>query len=124
MRQCRQLCKFIFVLFFCAFDAFADSFLEGTEDVPLMNGMQYSADETFSIDNEDGRLYFSKLFIDAKNSDILTFYRQTLPQLGWQETQDFTFEREDEILRIAVVDSEYHSNKKTTVIFELITKSK
>ena len=62
MRQCRQLCKFIFVLFFCAFDAFADSFLEGTEDVPLMNGMQYSADETFSIDNEDGRLYFSKLF--------------------------------------------------------------
>ena len=124
MRQCRPLYKFLFVLCFCAFPAFSDSFLEGTEDVPLMQGMEYSADETFSIDNEDGRLYFSKVFVDAKNSDIWNFYRQTLPQLGWKEVQDASFEREGEILRIAVVDSDYHAQKKTTVIFELITKSK
>ena len=124
MHRCRLLYKIVFVFCFLISSAFADSFLVGTEDIPLMSGMQYSEDETFSIDNEDGRLYFSKVFVSAEISQIWDFYRQTLPQLGWTETQDATFQRDDEILRMAVVDDSYHKEKKTTVIFELITKSK
>ena len=124
MLLCLRLYKFVFILCFWSLPLWAGQFLAGTEDVPLMRGMSYSQEETFSFDSEDGRLFFSKTFIDEKTQKIKDFYVNTLPQLGWKETQNGVFERDGDILKIAVVDKEYHSQKKATVIFELITKSK
>lgn len=124
MPRCLRVYKFVFVLYFLATPCLAEQFLVGTEDVPLMDGMIYSKDETFSFDNEDGRLYFSKTFIHENPQKIEDFYTSTLPQLGWTKNKDDTFEREGDILRIAIADESYHIDKKTTVIFELITKSK
>ena len=124
MHLCRLLYKIVFLLCFWALPSLADQFLMGTEDVPLMDGMTYSVDETFSFENEDGRLYFSKTFISLKPQKIWDFYEKTLPQLGWQKNAAGVFERESDILRIGVIDEDYHSEQKTTVIFELITKSK
>ena len=124
MRQCHLLYKIIFILCFCSLPSWAGQFLIGTEDVPLMKEMTYSQEETFSFDNEEGRLYFSKVFTPLKPSQIMEFYRQTLPQLGWREKNDASFEREGDVLNIGVIDGEYHSLNQTSVIFELITKSK
>ena len=124
MPRCRRLYKFIFLLCFFITPCLAGQFLEGTEDVPLMDGMTYSVDETFSFDSEDGRLYFSKTFIHENPQKIKYFYDNTLSQLGWRKAQDNAFEREGDLLRIAIADESYHIDKKTTVIFELITKSK
>lgn len=124
MRRCRLLYKSIFIFCFFALPSWAGQFLVGTEDVPLMNGMTYSIDETFSFDNEDGRLYFSKTFINEKPQKIKDFYHNTLPQLGWEKATDDSFEREGDTLRIGIVDKDHHIEQKTTVIFELITKSK
>ena len=124
MLHCRLLSKIIFILSFFPLPLWAGQFLVGTEDVPLMNGMEYCQDETFSFDSEDGRLYFSKTFVDADFQVVKDFYDDALFQLGWQKNQEEAFEREGDVLRIAVVDREHHSGRKTTVIFELITKTK
>ncbi len=124
MPRCQALIKitvFIFTLIF-SFSLYAGQFLSGTEDVPLMVGLTASEDETFAFDNEDGRLYFSKAYTKSDSASVWAFYRQTLPQLGWTETETGVFTRENDVLRIAVVAGEFHAQKLTSVIFELITK--
>ena len=124
MHRCHQIYKFIFLFCFFALPAFAGQFLVGTEDVPLMSGMSYCEDETFSFDNEDGRLYFSKTLISEDPKEIWAFYRASLFQLGWVERSTGLFERDDETLKISIEDLRENTIKKSAVIFELITKSK
>lgn len=128
MHLCRPLFK---LCFFACFSfvltmhtALADGFLSGTEDVPLMDGIVLSDEETFSFDTENGRIYISKGISKNDSTKVLSFYRQTLPQLGWQEKSAGEFVRESDILRIAVTDDDFDGQKSTSAIFELITKSK
>ena len=128
MHQCRRAAKFwllfIFLFFVGIKPVFADDFLTGTEDVPLMSDLELLSDETFDFDTEDGRLYFSKAIASVDSKKILDFYRQTLPQLGWIENEQGNFVREGDVLRISVAKEEIENKKLTTVIFELVTKSK
>ena len=119
MLRCHLIFKLFFLLFF-TFPLLAEQFLEGTEDVPLMAGMVYSQEETFSIDNEDGRLYFSKTLTSENVEKIWRFYEETLPQMGWNEIEKGLFTRDGDTLRIGV----YENLPKNGVFFELITKSK
>ena len=104
--------------------AIADEFLTGTEDVPLMHNLSLLADETFDFDTEDGRFYSSKATGLVDSQKVLTFYRQTLPQLGWTEKESGVFVREDDVLRINATQEQSENGKITVVVFELVTKSK
>lgn len=112
------------MIFVFAKPVFADDFLIGTEDVPFMQELALLPDETFDFDTENGRIYFTKATTSIGSKKVLDFYRQTLPQLGWEEKQSGTFIREEDELRINVTEEQSKNGKSTIVVFELVTKSK
>ena len=128
MPRCHQTVKLFLVsllaLFISVFPVYADDFLTGTEDVPLMSALTLLDDETFDFDTEDGRLYFSKATTSIDSEKVLKFYRETLPQLGWKEDEFKNFVREDDVLRISTTKKQNIDGKITIVVFELVTKSK
>ncbi len=89
-------------------------FMEGLEDFPLMEGLIQLKDETLAFDSEKGRIV--ELYADSQSSNktqIIKFYKETLPQLGWkQKDKDgLSFEREGESLNI-----EFSSPKPPLVV--------
>jgi len=80
-------------------------FIEGLEDIPLMNGLVQKTEETISFGNEESR-FIEVYLISTKFGlkKIEKFYKESLPQLGWiyQGTEDDTiiFYREGEVLSI------------------------
>lgn len=126
MRLCHPKVKFflVFLLFIFATPVLADDFLAGTEDVPFMQELTLLPDETFDFDTENGRIYFSKATTLIDSAKVLDFYRKTLPQLGWVEKEAGNFVREDDMLRISTTEEHSKKGKTTSVVFELVTKSK
>lgn len=82
------------------------AFIEGLEDVPLLNGLQQVQKDNISFGNEESRLveaYFTSSKIGF--AKVEKFYIETLPQLGWiyQGKRDniLSFDRDGETLDIA-----------------------
>ena len=100
--------KFFSILVISAlisFNAHA-AFIEGLEDVPLLNGLQQVQKDNISFGNEESRLveaYFTSSKIGF--AKVENFYIETLPQLGWiyQGKRDniLSFDRDGETLDIA-----------------------
>jgi len=69
-------------------------------DLPLMAELSEVPDAGVIFDKPSGRIVeaFAHGRVDAAR--VRRFYRDTLPQLGWERTGRDTFAREDEILRI------------------------
>lgn len=109
------------ILGFWAFSAKA-SFVEGLEDIPLPEGVVQVENGSLSFGNEEIRLFESYLSAENKHfSSIIKFYRETLPQMGWQkksETQEkIYFERDGETLEIS-------KESEKPLILRLVVKSK
>ena len=65
-------------------------FLQGIADIPLMIGLEELYDQTIQFDKPSGRITeVSTLVIDPKltHAEILRYYQDTLPQLGWTMPQ-------------------------------------
>ena len=63
---------------------YSANFVEGMDDVPLMDGLSQITQDDISFGNEETRLleaYFSTR--QLKFSAITDFYKKSLPQLGW-----------------------------------------
>lgn len=63
----------------------AAKFIDGLEDVPVMEGLQQVPYDNISFGNEESRLV--EAILTGKNvrmSKIETFYKETLPQMGWK----------------------------------------
>ena len=88
----------------------AASFVEGLEDVPLMQGLEPQVSDAISFGNEESRLVES-VFIGkkVKFASVEKFYQDTLPQMGWKfqgrKKNTLTFYRDREILEITRVAS-------------------
>lgn len=78
------------------------AFLPGTADVPLAPGLTASADDILVFDNPSGRIVQVTATGTAEPDTILTFYADTLPQLGWVKGTDSTWSRQGEILVISI----------------------
>ena len=85
--------------------AYAEEFVEGMEDVPLLNGMQQISQDDISFGNEETRLieaYFNTQKLKFKQ--IADFYSESLPQLGWiyqgNRGDSLLFYREGETLEV------------------------
>lgn len=103
-----KFCSFLFLCYFSAANqvgAKPPVFIDGLEDVPLMDGLKQKNAETFSFGNEESRLI--EVYLTSPKAGfkrIEKFYRESLPQLGWnyQGTDDNSviFYRDGESLSI------------------------
>lgn len=79
-------------------------FLSGTEDLPLMAGLQEAPGETVAFDTPGGRLFEAKAVGAVKVQAVEAFYDETLPQLGWTVVGPRQYLREGEYLHIEFSD--------------------
>ncbi len=79
------------------------AFFSALNDVPLMPGLFEMTGETVFFDKPEGRIAESSAFSQGPTpDDIRHFYRQTLPQLGWQRTDGDSYVRDDETLTMDI----------------------
>lgn len=101
--------KYFYIFLFCVWGFTTSSFakdiqfIDGLEDIPLMNGLIQDTQKTVSFGNEEARfveVYLTSTKVGFKA--IEKFYIDSLPQLGWiyQGTADNSviFYREGESL--------------------------
>jgi len=93
----------VFGIFLFSRDLSAKSdFVPGINDLPLMSGLILKTDSPIFFDTPSGRiieiLAVSKLSIP----EISSFYKNTLPQLGWKNKDKDNFERDGELLKIEI----------------------
>ncbi len=69
---------------FLLFPAYAGKFVDGMEDIPLMDNLSQITQDDISFGNEETRLieaYFTSKKL--KFQQVTDFYKASLPQLGW-----------------------------------------
>ena len=97
---------FAFVLSFTLVCSSAlGAFIDGLEDVPVMEGLIQTQNDNISFGNEESRLVETVLIGENTSFELVKkFYKKTLPQMGWiyQGARDSTviFEREGEVMEI------------------------
>lgn len=88
----------------------ADGFIDGLEDVPVMEGLQQLPNDAISFGNEESRLVEAILVSDnLKFAKVEKFYKDTLPQMGWifqgKKNNHLLFYRDRESLEIIKLES-------------------
>jgi hypothetical protein len=76
----------------------ADGFLSVIEDLPLAPGLAEIPGEAVVFDSPAGRIVETMARGEATAVSVAAFYRETLPQLGWQAVGETAFRREGEHL--------------------------
>jgi len=59
-------------------------------NLPLMPGMVEEPELSSVFSQPEGRIYEIWVYSDAEEDEVITFYEETLPQLGWQKTDQET----------------------------------
>ena len=95
----------MFCFFGFAGESFAEQFIEGMDDVPMLEGMHQITQDDVYFGNEETRLleaYFNAPKL--KFSAIAGFYNESLPQLGWiyqgNRGNNLLFYRDGETLEV------------------------
>jgi len=75
------------------------------QDIPVAPGLQEVEDAALVYDKPDGRIIEQEARGKARLEDILDFYKETLPQLGWVQVKggEFGYQyyyRNDEELKL------------------------
>ena len=88
---------------FCAIAITAlagDGFLTGFGDLPLMKNLAPVPDSETVFDTPAGRIVEGYAAGEVPRESVETFYRKSLPQLGWRRTKPNVYRREGETLTI------------------------
>ena len=99
---------------------FAQSFVPGFEDVPLMPGLRVVPESGHFFESTAGRLIEIRASGAVASLAVERFYWETKPALGWRHRKDGSFERTNEVLLI----ESRRTNGNTTVTFRLFPRSK
>lgn len=91
-------------------------YLPGTEDVPLMPGLAPAPDGMLVFDQPQGRIVEVTTSGPVRRRDVLSFYRESLPELGWAAHGKHDFERAGERLSLDIAGRDGH----LTVAFSLV----
>jgi hypothetical protein len=78
----------------------AAAYLDRIADLPLMNGLRELPDAGVTFDKPSGRIVEAFAHGAVARAAVRSFYRETLPQLGWTRTAPGTFAREGERLTL------------------------
>lgn len=97
-------------------------FVEGLEDIPIPDGLHQIENGNLNFGNEEIRLieaYLTSKYLSF--GDITVFYKETLPQMGWQSRKRsydrMVFDRDGETLEIA-------KETENPLVIRLTVKSK
>lgn len=104
----------LFALFVFASPALAEdeSGLAELIGIPVMEGLSEDADARLVFDKPEGRIVHARFGGSVSAGEVITFYRETLFQLGWvpdnesQENNRASFTRESERLIIIITRDE------------------
>ena len=120
--SCKIFIKIFVFVIICLFNyniAYTQVFLDCIEDIPLMNELVEKKDSCFYFDSNEGRVANVEVEGNLDKNDILDFYRNILPQLGWKINDDRSYEnilkfrRENELVNIMI----HENNQKSLVTF-------
>ncbi len=82
------------------------SFFSVISDLPVMPGLSEVTGSAVKFSTPQGRILeisaSGKSGAKLRENDVRSFYLQTLPQLGWEPSNDGSWVREDERLRLAI----------------------
>jgi hypothetical protein len=81
----------------------ADGFLSRLEDLPLVPGLSEDTGAGVSFDTADGRIVEAFARGKVTEREVLDFYGETLPQLGWIPESPTEYRRSGERLRLALM---------------------
>ena len=90
-------------------------FINGLEDIPLFKNMEYVEDSLVLFDKVDGRYVSTEIRGNYNYEEVISFYKNILPNLGWQETKSLTYKRASEILEL----KSKVNNDKISIIFRV-----
>ncbi|WP_353858375.1 hypothetical protein [Azospirillum formosense] len=100
----------------------ADSarYVEGMGDVPVMPGLAPAEEAPLVFDKPAGRIAQSVMAGAMDRNAVLSFYNQTMPQLGWSRAPQraggsASFLREGEELRLEFVEPAPATDVRATV---------
>jgi len=65
----------------------SQDFVQGSEDIPLLVGMEKISEETVGFDSDAGSIISSSYKTEADLQNVKEFYSKTLPQLGWKAVE-------------------------------------
>lgn len=88
------------LLLFAASVARADQFVAGTEDIPLMPGLNPVRGSSLVFDKPEGRIVEAEAQGAVSRGKVLAFYVATLPQLGWRKIGGSRWQRDAEHLTL------------------------
>ena len=91
----RALVRTAFVILcLAAAPVWAAGFVEGVEDLPLMDGLEGEAGTAVVFDKPGGRIVEAFATGHVGRAEALAFYGATLPQLGWTPEKTGTSARD------------------------------
>lgn len=97
----------------------SEDFIQGSEDIPLLLGMNKIFDDSLGFDSSSGSIMTSSYETQIDLERVKNFYHKTLPQMGWKlvssDIAKSKFKREKEKLEIDFVNQ----NGKNIVRFFL-----
>ena len=79
-------------------------FVTEIPDLPLMPGLTELAEAGIAFDKPSGRIVEAYAQGAVKRAAVLSFYRKSLPQLGWAPDGERGYARDGEKLTIEVID--------------------
>lgn len=77
-------------------------FLRDVEDLPLAPGLAEDSSGSLAFDTAGGRIVEAYAHGDVSENQVLRFYQETLPQLGWAAESARQYHRDGERLRLSV----------------------
>ena len=113
-------CIFFVILLFSSLVQSA-AFLSNIEDLPLMTGLTEEKDSAILFESSSGRIAESIAVGKISERDVSKFYKETLPQFGWNTDLVNWFWREEEILslRFSLINEE---NGTIRVHFKIVPR--
>jgi len=75
------------------------AFISTLEDLPLMPGLN-EEEGGMVFDSPSGRIVEAFATGNVSQGEVLSFYEDTLPQLGWRSLGNHVYKRENEILKL------------------------
>jgi hypothetical protein len=113
-------CIFFVILLFPSLVQSA-AFLSNIEDLPLMAGLTEEKDSAILFESSSGRIAESIAVGKISERDVSKFYKETLPQFGWNTDSVNWFWREEEILslRFSLINEE---NGTIRVHFKIVPR--
>lgn len=78
----------------------SNKFIDGVEDLPLHEKMEFVENSLILFDTNEGRIVQLDTKGKVEKKVVKDFYNQLLPNLGWRLVKENKFSRQDEIIEI------------------------